>query len=99
MILSKVALTLALGGSLVTSSCVAQCQNLGPLTCMAVGHNNSGIAPGFLLHSVLVYVVTTGQTYWCVCVCGLSLKVALESKEFNVTVERSRSTDLLWCLL
>ena len=30
---------------------------------------------------------------------GLSLKVALESREFNVMVERSRSTGLLWCSL
>ena len=29
----------------------------------------------------------------------LSLKVALESREFNVTVERSQSTGLLWCSL
>jgi hypothetical protein len=37
--------------------------NLGPLTCLRIGHDNSGIAPSLLLEMVLVHNVTTGQIY------------------------------------
>jgi hypothetical protein len=38
-------------------------RNLGPLTCLRVGHDNSGIAPSLLLEMVLVHNTTTGQIY------------------------------------
>ena len=38
-------------------------QNIGPLTCLRVGHDNSGIAPSLLLEMVLVHNKTTGQIY------------------------------------
>lgn len=40
-----------------------QCENLGPLTCLRLGHDNSGLVRSLLVEMVFVYCVTTGQTY------------------------------------
>ena len=40
-----------------------QHRNLGPLTCLRIGHDNSGIAPSLFLEMVLVHNTTTGQIY------------------------------------
>lgn len=37
--------------------------NLGPLTCLRIGHDNSGLAPSLQLEMVLVHNTTTGQIY------------------------------------
>ena len=47
-------------------------QNLGPLTCLRVGHDGTGLAPSLFVHAVLVHVVTTGQTYRFDCNCWLA---------------------------
>ena len=46
-----------------TYSLVMQCHNLGPLTCVRIGHDNSGLTPSLFVEMVLVHNTTTGQTY------------------------------------
>lgn len=60
-----------------SSHLIFQCHNLGPLTCLRIGHDNSGITPSLFVEMVLVHNVTTGQTYryvyvysFCVAVCA-----------------------------
>ncbi len=40
-----------------------QSKNLGVLTSLRVGHDNSGITPSLFVEMVLVHNLTTGQTY------------------------------------
>lgn len=40
-----------------------QCCNLGPLTCLRLGHDNSGLVRSLLVEMVFVHCITTGQTY------------------------------------
>jgi len=44
-----------------------KCQNLGPITCIRIGHDNSGLASSVWVHSVLVQNATTGHTYHFPC--------------------------------
>jgi hypothetical protein len=39
------------------------CRNLGTLTCVRLSHDNSGLIRSLLVEMVLVYCITTGQTY------------------------------------
>ena len=43
-----------------------QHDNIGPLTCLRIGHDNTGISPSLFVEMVLVHNATTGQTYRCV---------------------------------
>ncbi len=40
-----------------------QSKNLGVLTSLRIGHDNSGITPSLFVEMVLVHNLTTGQTY------------------------------------
>lgn len=44
-----------------------KCQNLGPITCIRIGHDNSGLAASTWIDSVLVQNTTTGHTYHFPC--------------------------------
>ncbi|XP_019864258.1 PREDICTED: DENN domain-containing protein 5B [Amphimedon queenslandica] len=39
------------------------CRNLGPLTCVRLSHDNSGLVRSLFVEMVLVHCITTGQTY------------------------------------
>lgn len=39
------------------------CHNLGILTCIRLGHDNSGLVRSLMVEMVLVHCTTTGQTY------------------------------------
>jgi len=49
-----------------------KCQNLGPITCIRIGHDNSGLSPSTWVDSVLVQNITTGHTYHFPCSQWLS---------------------------
>ncbi|XP_065897264.1 DENN domain-containing protein 5B-like [Dysidea avara] len=40
-----------------------KCQNLGPITCVRIGHDNSGLSPSTWVDSVFLQNITTGHTY------------------------------------
>ena len=44
-----------------------KCQNLGPITCIRIGHDNTGFASSTWIDSVLVQNTTTGHTYHIPC--------------------------------
>ena len=44
-----------------------KCQNLGPITCIRIGHDNTGLAASTWIDSVLVQNTTTGHTYHFPC--------------------------------
>lgn len=47
-----------------------QCQNLGKLTTVQMGHDNSGLYAKWLVECVVVRNEITGHTYKCVCSGG-----------------------------
>lgn len=44
-----------------------KCQNLGPITCIRIGHDNTGLSASTWIDSVLVQNTTTGHTYHFPC--------------------------------
>ena len=44
-----------------------KCQNLGPIMCIRIGHDNAGLSPSTWIDSVLVQNMTTGRTYHFPC--------------------------------
>ena len=40
-----------------------QCNNLGPLVSLRLGHDNAGLGRSVFVEMVLVHCITTGQTY------------------------------------
>jgi hypothetical protein len=40
-----------------------QCLNLGTITCLRIGHDNSGAVRSLFVHSILAHNITTGQIY------------------------------------
>ena len=49
-----------------------KCQNLGPITCIRIGHDNTGLLASTWIDSVLVQNMTTGHTYHFPCQQWLS---------------------------
>ena len=49
-----------------------KCQNLGPITCIRIGHDNTGLLTSTWIDSVLVQNLTTGHTYHFPCQQWLS---------------------------
>ena len=66
-----------------------QNQNMGPLTCIRIGHDRSGVVTSLFVDSVLVQNVTTGQIYKFICRRWLS------ASEDDSAVERFLLADYL----
>ena len=66
-----------------------QNQNMGPLTCIRIGHDRSGVVTSLFVDSVLVQNLTTGQIYKFLCGRWLS------ASEDDSAVERFLLADCL----
>ena len=75
--------------SIGTNELEFQCFNLGPVTCLRIGHDNSGAVKSLFVDSVLVHNLTTGHIYKFVCGRWLS------KSEDDCAIERFLVGDLI----